>query len=264
MAITPAPAKFGPLLFAGEWERGIETAIKLGYDAIELSLRDPEEQAVKDLTQALKRKGLPISTIATGQSYYNDGLSLTSVDKSVQSRLYDRIRGFIDILAPYHSFLTLGGVRGKLVGEPDTFQAQRQQMVEAVRRCAEYARTVGVRVAIEPINRYETNLIHTVGEALEFINEVGLDNLVVLADTFHMNIEETSMEDALRLAGKRLGYVHFVDSNRLAAGHGHIDFKSLAAVLRQIGYNSYICAEILPLPDSQTAAEWAIQTFRSL
>jgi sugar phosphate isomerase/epimerase len=264
MSITPAPAKFGPLLFAGEWERGVETAIELGYDAIELSLRDPQEQVVKDLAKALHEKRFPISTIATGQSYYNDGLSLTSLDESVQAKLYDRFRGFIDLLAPYRSTLTLGGVRGNLTGDPGTFPAQRQRMVEAVRRCAEYAQAVGVQVAIEPINRYETNLIHTVGDALEFIREVGAENLVVLADTFHMNIEEVSLEDALRQAGKRLGYVHFADSNRLAAGRGHVDFKSLAGVLREIGYTGYISAEILPLPDSRTAAQWAIECFRAL
>ena len=72
------------------------------------------------------------------------------------------------------------------------------------------------------------------------------------------------MGDALRLAGKRLGYMHLVDSNRRAAGQGHTNFGDLAAVLRQIGYSGYIGAEILPLPDDDTAARMAIATFRSL
>ncbi len=264
MAITPTPAKFGPLLFAGDWERGVETAIELGYDAIELSMRDPRMQIVKDVTLALRAKGFPISTIATGQSFYNDGLALTSLDPAVHALLFDRMKAFIDMMAPYRGYLTLGGIRGNLTGDPATFPAQRRRMVEAVRQYAEYAQPFGVKMAIEPINRYETNLLHTVAETLEFIEEVGAENVVVLADTFHMNIEEVSLSAALKLAGRRLGYVHFADSNRLAAGHGHIEFKGLAGVLRQIGFDSYVSAEILPLPDSRTAAQWAIDCFREL
>ena len=72
------------------------------------------------------------------------------------------------------------------------------------------------------------------------------------------------MPEALMAAGKRLGYVHFPDSNRLAAGQGHIDFRELVGALRKIGYDGYLGAEILPLPDSQTAARQAIEFFRVL
>ena len=264
MTITPAPAKFAALLFAGEWERGIGTALELGYDAIELSLRDPKEPVVSTLVKTLESKAFPIANIGTGPSYYSDGLALTRLDDSIQAKLYERITGFIDIMAPYRGLVTIGGVRGNLTGAPETWSTQRHRMAEAVRCYADYARPLGVRLAIEPINRYETNLIHTVGEALEFIQEVGADNLVVLADTFHMNIEEVALPDALRQAGKQLGFLHFSDSNRLAAGHGHIDFESLVGVLREINYTGYMSAEILPMPDSRTAAQWAIETFRRI
>jgi sugar phosphate isomerase/epimerase len=176
----------------------------------------------------------------------------------------DRLKGAIDFGAPWQATLFIGGVRGRLEGDPATHAAQRQHAIELVRACAEYAAPRGVPIAIEPINRYETNLINTVAEALEFIDQVGAENLVVLADSFHMNIEEQSLAGALRLAGSKLGYVHFADSNRRAAGQGHIDFHALADVLRQMGYHGYISAEILPLPNSRAAAELAIACFRSL
>ena len=160
--------------------------------------------------------------------------------------------------------MIIGGVRGTFEGEPKTHAAQRQRAVEATRAYAEYARSQGVSLAIEPINRYETNFINTVGEALEFIEEVGAENLVVLTDTFHMNIEEVSIAQSFQRTGEKLGYVHFADSNRWAAGQGHINFRELAVVLQEIGYSGYICAEILPLPDSRTAAKLAIDYFRSL
>lgn len=264
MAITPEPAKFAPLLFAGDWERGLETAAELGYDAVEVSLRDPQTDVVKKLWKALRNSGLAVSAVATGQSYYNDGLSPTSPDASVRARLLDRMKGHVDFVAPWAGLVVIGGVRGTFEGEPEARAAQRQRAVEATRRYAEYARSQGVLLAIEPINRYETNFINTVEEALGFIEEVGAENTVVLTDTFHMNIEEVSIARSFERAGEKLGYVHFVDSNRWAAGQGHINFGELAAVLQKMDYGGYICAEILPLPDSRTAAKLALDYFHSL
>lgn len=264
MAITAGPAKFGPLLFPGAWELGVAAAAELGYDAVEVGVRDPALPVLKDLAKAVRSSGLTVSGVATGQSYYNDGLSLTRSDAEARAKLLARLKGIIDFCAPWGAMLFIGGVRGRLEGPPAAYAAQRQQAVEMVQACAEYARPLGVSLAVEPINRYETNLINTVADALAFIEEVGMENLVVLADTFHMNIEEVSLAGALQQAGEKLGYVHLADSNRLAAGQGHIDFAELASTLRSMGYDGYVSAEILPLPDSETAARQAISLFRSL
>jgi sugar phosphate isomerase/epimerase len=136
--------------------------------------------------------------------------------------------------------------------------------VDAVHSYGEYALEQGVSLVIEPINRYETNYINTIQDALQFISDVDLDNFGVLPDTFHMNIEEASLAESLRAAGDRVHHVQFTDSNRLAAGRGHIDFRTLAAVLRDSGYSGYLSTETLPLPDSRTAARQAIELFRTL
>ena len=264
MAITPAPAKFAPLLFAGDWKAGLQTALELGYDAVELSLRNPQAQVVKDLGRTIADSGLAISAIATGQSYYNDGLSPTSADPSVQATLLERMKGFVELAAPYEASVIIGGIRGTLEGDDQARAEQRKRATEAIRSYARYAEPAGVHLLIEPINRYETTFMNTVAEALSFIKEVGARNLRVLADTFHMNIEEVSLVGALKAAGEWLGYVHLPDSNRQAAGQGHIDFQELGAVLRKMDYNGYIGAEILPIPDSRTAAQLAIDFFRSL
>jgi sugar phosphate isomerase/epimerase len=187
-----------------------------------------------------------------------------SPDPMIRAKLLDRMKGHVDFAAPWGALVIIGGVRATLEGEPETYAAQRQRAVQAIHSYAEYARSQGVLLAIEPINRYETNFINTVEEALGFIEQVGSENLVVLADTFHMNIEEVSIAKSFERAGEKLGYVHFADSNRRAAGQGHINFHELAAVLPKIGYGGYICAEILPLPDSRAAAKLAIDYFRSL
>jgi sugar phosphate isomerase/epimerase len=141
---------------------------------------------------------------------------------------------------------------------------QYRRAVEAIRRYGEYASEQNVALVIEPINRYETTYINTIDDALQFIGEVDLDNLGILADTFHMNIEEANLAESLQSAGDLIHHVQFTDSNRLAAGRGHIDFRVLAAALRDSGYDGYLSTETLPLPDSPTAARQAIELFRTL
>ena len=254
MAISPAPADFAPLLFAGEWEAAVEAAIDLGYDAIEMSVRDPADPVVIACNEGVRSGGLKLSAIATGQSYYSDGWGLTTSDPSVRAKLDNRMLRMIDLAAPWRALVVIGGVRGVLEGSEPERREQYARAVESVRRYAEHAQRFDVSLAVEPINRYETNFVNTIGQALEFADRVGLTNVGVLADTFHMNIEETNLADALRSAGDRLLHTQFVDSNRLAAGNGHIDFAALSTVLHDIEFQGCLSTESLPLPDSHTAA----------
>jgi sugar phosphate isomerase/epimerase len=264
MAISPSATQFGPLLFAADWQLALQTARELGYDAVEVSFRDPPHDELERLSDAIENAGLAVSAVATGQSYIHDGLCLTNLDPLAQENLRDRIFGFIDFAAPWQAVLIIGGVRGMLAPEQNIQKKQTQTATETIQVYAKYAEKVGVRLAIEPINRYETNFLNTIQQTLQFIEGISTENLYVLPDTFHMNIEEVSMPKALELAGEKIGYVHFADSNRLAPGQGHIDFHELAHVLHKIGYDGYISAEILPIPDSRTAAELAIMSFHSL
>jgi len=264
MAISPEPAAFAPLLFAGEWKLGIQTASEFGYDAVELSLRDPYDKAVPEIVNELYRSGLGLSAIATGQSFYQDGLSLTSINPDDRVKLLDRLKRFIEIVASWSGMVILGGVRGVLKGDPASQHEQKLMATAMIHACSDYASQCGVRLVLEPINRYETNFLNSIQDCLELINEADLKNVFVLADTFHMNIEEKSLDEAVIQAGPRLGYLHFADSNRRAAGQGHINFIDLAQTIQKMGYEGFICAEILPVPDSRTAAKLARDYFQSI
>jgi len=110
---------------------------------------------------------------------------------------------------------------------------------------------------IEPINRYETNFINNVTQALEFIDQVGEANIGVILDTFHMNIEEPSIYGSIQQAGERLWHVHLVDSNRYAPGMGHLDIPRIVQTIQKISYDGYVSAEVVPIPDDDTsAARW--------
>ena len=116
----------------------------------------------------------------------------------------------------------------------------------------------------EPLNRYETNLCNTVRDGVDLLQGVGSKNVVLLADLFHMNIEEADLAQAIRDGGSHIGHVHFVDSNRQPAGAAHMAYEPIIAALREIGYSGFLSAEAFPIPDSQTAAEMTIQAFRNL
>ncbi len=114
----------------------------------------------------------------------------------------------------------------------------------------------------EPLNRYETNIVNTVEDGVNLLRSVGADNVKLLVDLFHMNIEEADVPAAIRAGAGALGHVHFVDTNRRPAGCGHTDFGPIAAALRDIQYNGYLSAEALPYPDPFAAASQTIQTYR--
>ena len=116
----------------------------------------------------------------------------------------------------------------------------------------------------EPLNRYETNLLNTLDDTVSFLQKLDTDHVKLLADLFHMNIEETDLAESIRRAGSHIGHIHFVDSNRQAAGFGHTDFGAVATAIQQIGFDGYVSAEALPVPSSDAAAEQTIMKFKEL
>ena len=264
IAISLCPTEFAPLLFAGQLEEGLRVAGELGFDLVELSLRSPEDVDAEALRASLNRAGISLSAIATGQSCLFDSLCLSAADPGVRAATVTRLEAHIQLAESFGASVILGGIRGRLTGTPAERSAQRVGAVESIQECARLASSLGVTLLIEPINRYETNFINTAVDALSLLDEVDDPSLKVLLDTFHMNIEEAAMTDALKLAGDRLGYVHFADSNRLAPGQGHVDFVAVLETLEELGYRGVVAAEILPLPNDVTAARQTAEFWRRL
>src|SRR5262249_13412364 len=125
-----------------------------------------------------------------------------------------------------------------------------------------YASRAGTHVLYEPLNRYETNLVNTLADGVKLLTGLATTNVKLLADLYHMNIEETDLAAAIRAAGPHVGHVHFADSNRRPAGMGHTDFAPVVTTLREVGYTGYLSAEVLPLPDPLAAATQTIESFR--
>lgn len=258
VSLSPTKTKFGPLLFSGNLDEGLKNAKDLGYQGIELSLLDSKNIDQHWLVGRLKELNLNVFAMATGQSYYTDGYSLFSAEENNRLNAIERIKGHIDIASKFGSMVIIGGVRGKLSESEENKGSEETKGKSALAECLKFAGKKNVVLLIEPINRYETNLINTLEEGIKLIEELGMDNLKLLPDTFHMNIEEKSIEESLIKAKDYIGYIHFADSNRWAPGFGHTDFGSIISTLVEINYKNAIGVEVLPKPDDYTAARQTI------
>jgi len=253
-------ARGGPFVFWDDIAAGCAKATELGFDAVEVFPRSAEELNAKQVRRLLKQHQLELAAMGTGAGWVVHKLRLTDPDAVVRRRAQQFIAGIIDFAAGFGAPAIIGSMQGRWEGSVTREQALGW-LREALEQLGPRAHAAGVPLLFEFLNRYETNLLNRVSDTMEFLASLRTQNINILCDLFHMNIEETSIAGALQVAGPRLGHVHFADSNRQAAGFGHTDFASIAATLGQIGYAGYVSAEIFPLPDSDTAAKQTIASF---
>jgi sugar phosphate isomerase/epimerase len=227
-------------------------------------LRSSETVNPHELEDLLAKHNLELGAIATGQSCLHDELCLGSSDPDKVQDAVKRLKGHIGLAARFGSAVIIGGIRGKFSGTQPEMDQQYDQAVNAVRICADEAEKKDIQLLIEPVNRYETNFINSAEEGVAFINETGHPELKLLLDTFHMNIEEADMIKTLHKFADHIGYIHFADSNRQAPGFGQIPFRKILSALLAQNYSGIITAEILPLPDDDSAIQQAGAFFSSL
>jgi sugar phosphate isomerase/epimerase len=126
---------------------------------------------------------------------------------------------------------------------PRSAEEDREVLLAALTELGEHAQREGVCVLLEPLNRYEDHMLNTVAQAVELADAVGLDSIKVMADLYHMNIEEADSPAALRAAGPRLAHVHLSDSNRREPFAGHVDWAAVVEALDDVGYTGDLAFE---------------------
>lgn len=251
----------GPFVFWDDLPGSILQAAKLGFHGVEIFPPAGDAINAEQVRKLLSDNGLQLAAMGTGAGWVKHKLSLTSADASVRSKAQDFIRGIIDTAGTLGAPAIVGSMQGRW-GEGVDRQTALGYLADALAPLAKHARQYGMPLLYEPVNRYETNLINAIGEAVAFVRATTADNVRVLADLFHMNMEEANIAEALRSAGDRIGHIHFVDSNRKPAGLGHMNYAPVAEVLWLIGYRGFLSAEAFPFPNSTAAAQQTMATFR--
>jgi sugar phosphate isomerase/epimerase len=249
--------------FRGDLDQSCAQLVAFGYEGVELMVRNPRELDQVGIAKTIVQHGLTVPDIGAAPIFGEDKLSLTDKDPTLRQLTRERLRDVIDFAARFGAQVHIGRFRGYL---PDDEQAGEALawLKDGLLEAAEYGRPKGVRVLLEPLCHFEANTLLTVLETVDFLRSLGHSNLGVIADTFHMNIEECCLPASLMAAKGYLTHVHFADSNRWYPGAGHLNFREVLEALRLIGYDGFITIEVKQEPDPETAARRGAQTIRAL
>lgn len=245
------PTPFSPFS-PTEWENALGQAGQYGCEVVELAITDPAQVEEAHLIKVLHQADLRLSSLATGQAAGKEGLSLATPDDAIRRRAVERLQTHMKLASSSQAIVIVGLLRGA-DGIPEL-------LVESLRECAQSNHRV--RLALEPLNRYESRLVNTVVEGLLVVEQVGAENVGLLVDTFHANIEETNIGEALHCAGDRLFHVHLADSNRWPPGHGHLRWGEVWETLARSDYRGSLILECLPRPTADAPFQ-AIRWIRS-
>jgi sugar phosphate isomerase/epimerase len=262
---TPdVPAAVPVALLSGSLEQKLAKAAAWGADGVELMTSHPAELNARQVSALCQRHSLEVAAVASGAVPMAAGLTLLHADPSLAEqarlRLHELIAFAGQVGAP---LVTIGGFRGRLAWGGE---GARQKLADILRQAADDAGAHSVRLALEALNRYESDIINNHVEGLAFLDEINHPALGLLLDTFHLNIEEASYTEPFRraLQAGKLFHVHLGDNNRLPPGRGRIDFPAIIDALRAGGYAGYLSAELLAKPDPDSAARDTLTYMRPL
>ena len=254
-------ARGGPFVYWDDLAAGFAAAARHGFDAVEIFPSAANAVSVGAARELMERHSLKVAAVGTGAGWVKHKLRLTDPDPAVRAKAREFIFGIINLAGYLGAPAIIGSMQGRWEGAVSREQAL-VWLAEELAALSERAAAHQQVLLYEPLNRYETNMFNRNADAVEFVTQHGLKNVKLLCDLYHMNIEEQNLAESLRQTGPLVGHVHFADSNRRAIGLGHTDIAPIAAALRDIGFAGYLSAEILPLPDVETAAAQTMTAFK--
>lgn len=215
----------------------------LGFDVLEVCIEDPGLVDASAIRQAAEEASVSISVCGA----FGPDRDVSHEDPERRRAGIDYLKFCIGLAAEVGSADVIGPMysatgKARLISEEER-ERQRRWAAEGLSEAADYAGERGVGLAIEPLNRFETDMVNTVEQGLDLCERIGQENVGLLLDTFHMNIEEKSIPDAIRTAGDRLRHFHSCENDRGAPGSGHVDWVATFEALSDVGYDGLVVIE---------------------
>jgi D-psicose/D-tagatose/L-ribulose 3-epimerase len=215
----------------------------LGFDIFEISCENPGLIDIGQVkTELNKNQLLPIVCGAFGPDR-----NICSSDSMIVENAKTYIRWLIDAADELSSPVVCGpmysAVGKEHLEDNQARKAEWDRSVSGVREMAQYAESRGVRLALEPLNRFETDMINIVSQGLKFIDQTGMDNVGLHLDTFHMHLEEKSSGDAIRLANQKIYHFHACENDRGVPGSGQVHWDEVAKALKDVKYDGPVVIE---------------------
>jgi sugar phosphate isomerase/epimerase len=222
----------------------IDRLARLGYDAVEVE-GEPERHPPSRIHKLAEDAGLTVSSVCPN---FTEERDLSHPDPEIRSIAVAYLRNVAEFAAevgaPLFIVAPTAYARVQPIADP---LDEWLWAVEGIRTAGDHASSLDVDLTLECWNRYGTYMLNRLEEGTRMWHETSLANGGVMADTFHMNIEERSISGALLAYGNLLNHVHLSDSNRLAPGLGHIDFAQVLQALIEIGYERSLTFELIPM-----------------
>jgi sugar phosphate isomerase/epimerase len=217
-----------------------------GFDAIELHGHgDFGLRARRDELRAAQGAGAVLSTACVIMDHF-----IGDFDAARRRDAIDNVRSMLSVMGELGGFGVITPAAYGLFSRrlppydpPRSAAEDRAVLLEGLAELGEHARSEGVVLLLEPLNRYEDHMVNTLGEAADLCDATGLGSVRVMGDVFHMNIEEDDLGGSIRAERSRLAHIHLGDSNRAHPGTGHLDFASVFAALDDIGFDGTMALE---------------------
>lgn len=235
---------YNSLVYYGEdISKSIDRVARYGYDAIEV-IGEPSQLDAKRIKKLADDAGIVVSSVC---SLYTPDRDLSHADPEVRANAVQYVKDVANFASEMETPTII--VHPCANGRTQRLASEKEEWnwaVESIRESGEHAAPLGVNLSLECWNRYETIFLNRLEQAASLWRETGLSNGGIQGDTFHMNIDEDSIEGAFRAYGSLLQHVHLADSNRAAPGAGHLDFEGIVRSLFEVGYDGYLSFELLP------------------
>jgi D-psicose/D-tagatose/L-ribulose 3-epimerase len=233
------------LVFVSGWSadqavRAVEAAARHGYDILEIPLIDPRAIDADATARLLEKHGLkPVTSLALP---VDADISSTDPDRVArgESLLNEALAVSRDLGSTFMGGVLYSALRKY---ESAATPAGRANSIAVLAKLAGRARAMGITLGLEPVNRYESNLVNTGDQALDLIAATGADDITLHLDSYHMNIEEGDVAGAIRRYRGRIGYIHVNESHRGYLGTGSIDFPAFFRALAEVGYAGAVTFE---------------------
>jgi len=214
-----------------------------GFKSIEIPIEDPSHIDPAHVKRELDKHGLVCGTACACVGPDRDLRGTPEQQKTGLDYMMKVLDQIVVLDCPSMIGPVYSAVGRADAVPPAEYKQQWKTVVKNLKTICRYAEKRGRQICMEPLNRFETDFINTCDQALKMVKDVGSPALKIHLDTFHMNIEEKNQGDAIRRAGKLLGHLHACGCDRGTPGNDHIDWKSIAKALKEVGYDGDIVIE---------------------
>ena len=259
-------------IFMNFWEKNwdadhakyIRKAKEIGFDVLEFQAQ-PLLEMSDDKIRSLKALADEVGIELTYSLGLDRNYDVSSLDENIRKGGVEYLQNIVRKMKVGGGTL-LSGVSYAGWGTPDNFMGDKrpywEQSIKSMKEIIKVAEECGVTYCVEAVNRFETCLINTAQEALDYVSEIDSKNIGVLLDTYHMNIEENNIGDAIRLVGDKLTSFHTGENNRTAPGRGHLDWDEIFGALADINYKGRIVSEPFVMQGGEVGRD--IHVYRDL